>query len=198
LDRWLRTDEQHDVVVSLDEVLHQMERVAAGETHCWKWAIIALASATSGALACNLSGTMQIGALNKCDAIQIIASFKDDTKVKPPKKLRLASPDELLKRARREKRIERAGPTLSIGVDQKRAFTRIIGFRNTFMHFEPMGLSVEVSGMTAIFERVLSIIEQVIEDGWSFRHLSDEDRKHLVRVCQDLRRVIDKIDSLVV
>ncbi len=102
VETYLSTDEQHDVLVSLREVLHQVERVAAGDIHCWKWAVIALASAVNGTLTCNLSGTMQVGALRKDDAEQTIMALQRDGATEMPPKPRLAPPDILLKRARRE------------------------------------------------------------------------------------------------
>ena len=91
--QYLSTDEQHDVVVSLSEVAHQLERVAAGNIHCWKWATIALASAVNGALTCHLSGTMQVGALDEDDAYATIAALQKGAPVAVPTKPRLASPD---------------------------------------------------------------------------------------------------------
>lgn len=189
VETYLSTDEQHDVLVSLREVLHQVERVAGGNIHCWKWAVIALASAVNGALTCNLSGTMQVGALSKEDAEKTIAALQKDVETEIPPKPRLAPPDVLLKRARHEdKRIERAGPMLTIGSHQKRSFDRLFAFRNSFLHFEPLGWSIETSGMPYIFENVLQIIAQTVQDGWSFRHLDDHERADLENVRDDLTR----------
>lgn len=193
---YLTTDEQHDVLVSLREVRLQLERIAAGDVHCWKWAIIALASATNGSLTCNLSGTMQVGALNDDDAVAIVASLQHGSLTPRPAKPQLAKPDVLLKRARRaDKRIESAGPLLTISPDQKRSFTRLFEFRNGFLHFEPLGWSIETSGMPAIFEDVLQVVRQTVEDGWSFRHLDDHDRASLAEVMHDLSRQLAALRS---
>ena len=189
MDHWLATDEQRDVLVSLVEVRSQLERVSSGDIQSWKWAIIAMASAVNGALTCNLSGTIQVGALREDDAKQTISALQADSKNGLPNNPRLASPKELLKRARRsDKRFERAGPTIAIDSSQTKAFNQLFEFRNAFLHFEPLGWSIETSGMVHIFERVFSIVDQTICDGWSFRHLAPQDRHRLKNVRRDLRR----------
>lgn len=194
VETYLSTDEQHDVLISLREVLHQVERVTAGDIHCWKWAVIALASAVNGALTCNLSGTMQVGALREEDAESTIAALQKDAATEMPPRPRLAPPDVLLKRARRDdKRVERAGPTLTISPHQKRSFDRVFEFRNAFLHFEPLGWSIETSGMPSIFENVLQIVGQTLADGWSFRHLDDHDRAELERVLHDVTRRLEEL-----
>ena len=194
MENWLETDEQYDVLVSLSEVQHQVQRVADGDAHCWKWAIIAMASAVNGALTCNLSGTMHVGALEENDAKRKIAALQIDATIERPVNPRLARPRELLKRARRaDKRLETAGPPLTISDTQKRAFERLIEFRNAFMHFEPLGWFIETSGMVRIFEEVLSIIEQTSNGGWAFRHLIDRDREQLQIVLGELRHLFAKL-----
>ena len=124
-----------------------MERVAAGDIHCWKWAVIALASAVNGALTCSPAPCRSVHSAEE-DAERTIAALQKDAVTAMPPKPRLAPPDILLKRARREdKRIERAGPTLTISPHQKRSFDRVFDFRNAFLHFEPLGWSIETSGM---------------------------------------------------
>jgi hypothetical protein len=192
---WLDTDEQHDVLVSLIEVEHQLRRVADGNIHCWKWAIIALASAVNGALTCNLSGFMQVGALCEQDAEQMIASSQMDAKAERPKDPCLAKPGMLLKRARRtDKRLEPAGPILNIDSNQARAFRRLFHLRNAFLHFKPLGWSIETSGMVSIFQEMLSIIDQTITGGWSFRHLGNHDRKQLDQVRLELLHLLGDLD----
>ncbi|HEY9038310.1 MAG TPA: hypothetical protein VIN05_05115 [Roseovarius sp.] len=191
MERYLDTDEQHDVMLSLAEVLHQLERVAAGDVHCWKWAVIALASAVNGALVCNLTGTMQVGAFKEDNAKLKIAASQKDSTIEQPEKPFLARPTELLKRAvRANQRIENAGGILKINAAQKKAFNKLFHFRNSFIHFEPLGWTIETSGMSEIFERVLEIVGQVIDDGWAFRHLNDHDRQRLRNVQHDTHHLL--------
>lgn len=190
----MTTSEFDDVYSSLRETEHQLRRIQKVSTEAWKWATIALASACHGALVCNLSGTMQIGALTKCHAEQTIASFETNSGLEPPKAPKLAKPRELLKRARREDlRFERAGPALSVSSDQIRSFARLSHFRNQFLHFEPMGWSIEVSLLIATFSDILQIIDQVIDDGWSLRHLEEKKSDELKRVVHALPGLLDDL-----
>lgn len=104
-----------------------------------------------------------------------------------PERPLLATPYVLLKRSRRKDlRLERAGPVLAITPEQKRAFTQLFELRNRFLHFEPLGWSINTTGMAVMFEKVLTIVGQTIDDGWSFRHLSDSDRERLAQLYHNL------------
>lgn len=171
MSRYLRTDEQYDVLVSLKEVRFQILRTDQ-DIDCWKWALIALASAVNGALTCNLSGTAQVGALDKKTAKKMIAALQNDSGEQAPEP-RLAGPHELLQRAKGSGRIEGAGPHISVPKPQENSFRRIFKFRNQFIHFSPTGWSIELIGMPSIFLDVMQIIGATIDDGWSFRHLNE-------------------------
>lgn len=115
MQKWLITSEYEDVVVALQETEHQLGRIREGHIQGWKWATIALANACCGALVCNLSGSMQIGALTRCHAEKMIAAFEANSNLPAPKSVKLAGPRELLKRARRmDRRLEVAGPPLKL------------------------------------------------------------------------------------
>ncbi len=192
---WIETNEQYDVAVSLNEVLRQLDRVASGDVYAWKWAVIALSCAANGALICILSGTMNIGALGDDDVATTIEALQHDSIVQFPKYAKLAPPHTLLKRARRaDLRKEQAGSILKLNSSQTREFKKLVRLRNEFIHFAPMGWAIETSGMTSMVERVLTIIEQVIKDDWSFRHQSDDLRTHLIEACQNIHRACGRID----
>ncbi len=171
MPKYLRTDEQHDVLVSLKEVRNQIVRTDQ-DIDCWKWALIALASAVNGALTCNLSGTMQVGALCQKNAKRTITALQMDSSEELPEP-RLANPHELLRRAKGEGRIEQAGPLIYATASQEKSFLRLFEFRNQFIHFHPTSWSIEITGMPSIFLDVMQIIEGTIDDGWSFRHLDE-------------------------
>lgn len=192
--QYLSTDEQYDVLVSLREVFHQVERISAGNIHCWKWAVIALASAINGSLTCNLSGSMQVGALSHKDAVQTISALQYKGTTELPNRSHLASPTELLKRARRQdKRIERAGPILQVNSRQAKSFKRLFDFRNAFLHFEPLGWTIETSGMSSIFIDVVQLVELTVSDGWSFRNLNDHDLADIQTILHELRRHLAEV-----
>ena len=64
---YLETSEQLDVLHSMQEVLWQLQRDEKNRTNL-KWATIALCNALNSMLVCNLSGSMQVGALRQNDA----------------------------------------------------------------------------------------------------------------------------------
>src|SRR5688572_4047231 len=61
---WLRIDERSDVLASLSLCLNCLASATA-EPATWKWAILSLHNGLQGAMVCHLSGTAQLGALDK-------------------------------------------------------------------------------------------------------------------------------------
>ena len=60
------------------------------------------------------------------------------------------------------------------------------GVRNQFVHFEPMGWSLEVSGIPAIAALVARILNDIADAGWAFRY---KDRAWLNAFKADLERL---------
>lgn len=191
MSRYLRTDEQHDVLVSLREVRNQFQRIDH-DRNCWKWAIIALASAVNGALTCNLTGTMQVGALEMKCASKTIAALQKDSHEEMPQQ-RLASPAELLRRSKVSERIEAAGPRLEVLPLQEASFNRLFEFRDEFLHFKPSSVSIEISRLPSIVHNVMQIIKATIDDEWSFRHLDAPLQAELRELCD---RIIQELERL--
>jgi lactate dehydrogenase-like 2-hydroxyacid dehydrogenase len=75
-------------------------------------------------------------------------------------------------------RSNETGVTLS---DAELAWLRRIHdeVRNQFVHFEPMGWSLEVSGVPAIGQLIARILREMLDMGWAFRHLEREARAAL-------------------
>lgn len=187
LERWFELDEAEDVIVSLEEVGRQIER-AADNFDAWKWATIALISATNSSMVANLSGTMKVGALDEGNAKKTIAALQHDSQDKMPEPF-LANPSKMLSLAMgpEENQRERAGSIIQVDAECVRSFETLVDFRNGFMHFKPMSWSIEVSGFPKQFLNVLGIIEATFKDGWSYRHMEPQRYEELLKTCSDLR-----------
>lgn len=184
---YIDTDEQNDVLASL-------EMVQLALSHCednpnyWKWVVIALHSALQGALVCHLSDTAQLGALSNKSTTNWLDWYNRGRKGTMPKK-RLAGPQELLDRLIDGK--ARAGRmdagSVTVSPDQKRDFDLLHEFRNDFMHFQPTGWVIEISGMPRIVKSQTKIIADIFSKGWAFRHLDDGRKLALSTVLEKIR-----------
>jgi hypothetical protein len=192
-EQWMRTDAQHDVLVSLREVLNQLQRVE-DDVNCWKWALNALANAVNSALTCNLTGTMQVGALETKIAEATIEALQSGSGKKIPKP-RLASPHGLLERATdAAPRIEQAGTALKISPAQQKSFRRLFTFRDGFTHFKPTLWYIEVSGFPEIFRDVVQIVKAIIGDGRSFRR-DEALQSELRTLCDEITSKLQRLGS---
>ncbi|MBB5720729.1 hypothetical protein FHS72_000333 [Loktanella ponticola] len=186
-ERWLRLNETEDVFISLEEVARQIVRTNEN-FDAWKWGTIALISATSSALVANLSGTTNVGALEKQNAKDALAALQHDSQHVMTDPF-LADPLGMLKLAQRpkENRKERAGSPIQVDDEWVGSFKTLVRFRNGFMHFKPMSWSIEVSDFPTHFLNVLGIVEATFGDGWSYRHMKPRRYEELLKLSCDLR-----------
>lgn len=191
MERWIRSDEAEDVAGSVRHALR-----AAGMTgedpQAWKWAALALHSALQGACVCHLTTTaVPIGAVTPRNASEWIAYFersRHDANAEPPRTQLMALPD-LLKAVRKPHSAGDRSNQSGIGIsDGDLAWLRRFHeqVRNQFVHFEPMGWSLEVSGIPELAALVARIIGDIVATGWGFRH---QDRAWDEALANDLARL---------
>jgi hypothetical protein len=179
---WLSIDEQTDVLVSLSGCLHSLTE-AHREPAFWKHVIVNLHNALQGAMVCQLSGTAQLGALDK-KSLEKTLEWLRLGRIEPRDNCvphaRLADARTLFARIhKKSERKEDAGRVLSISKEQISSFERLHSFRNDFAHFTPKGWSIELGGLPNICLDTLAVIQMIADDGWAFRHLEDGRRADL-------------------
>ena len=199
---FVRADECQDVLGSLEQCAFSLAQARRSE-RAWKWVVLSLHSALQGAMVCHLSGTEQLGALQERDAIKWrewnnknLQEGDEDAGGPPPK--RLADANELFERLQRSAaRIEDGcGGEISIAEQQRVSFKRLHDLRNEFSHFSPRGWSIGLSGTKQAVDDVLSIIRLIADDGWPFRHMTEQDRSMLRSKIGEVRREADAIDHI--
>jgi hypothetical protein len=193
---WLTTDEANDVAGSIRHALRSGTFISQ-DPQSWKWVALALHSALQGACVCHLTTTAApIGALTKSNTEEWLAYFEEsrtNSDAKPPQTRLKALPD-LLKAVREARSAGDRSNEEGIVVSDKdlnwlRYFHDVV--RNQFVHFEPMGWSLEVSGIPGIASLTSRIINDIADSGWAFRHQEvawlAELRANLLRLPQVLR-----------
>ena len=197
MSKYVRTDERHDVLASLEQCALSLAQARRSE-RAWKWVVLSLHSALQGAMVCHLSGTEQLGALQKNSAAKWrewnernIQDGADDSGCPEPL---VADAKELFKRLHcSAARIEDGcGGVISITEQQRKSFDRLHKLRNEFSHFSPKGWSIELS-FKQVIDDVLNIMCLIADDGWGFRNMT-EDRNILRSKIEEVRREADAID----
>jgi len=191
LERWIKADEAEDVAGSVRHAL-RCRTLISQDDQAWKWLALALHSALQGACVCHLVGTAPpTGAVTNRNANEWNEYFnksRTDPKIKAPKTYLMALP-ELLKAIRQPHSAGDGSNTYGVRLtDAEYAWlTRFHGsIRNQFTHFEPMGWSIEVSGIPEIANLVSRIIGEILEMQWAFRH---ENQTWLNALRADLRQL---------
>jgi hypothetical protein len=182
---WVHTDEAEDVAGSIRHAL-RCRQFASDDPQAWKWVALALHSALQGACVCHLVTTASpLGAVTKENAGEWLAYFeasRTNPNISPPKTYLLSLPD-LLKAARKSQSAGDGTNTAGVKVtDQELQWLRRFhdDIRNQFVHFQPRGWSLEVSGVPALGEVIARIIGEILDIGWAFRH-TDKDWKQALR-----------------
>ena len=189
-NNWVRTDEAEDVAGSIRHILRCWPQTSE-DPQTWKWIALAIHSALQGACVCHLTTTARpFGAVTERNAAEWSAYFSEP-EGKPPETQLMALPD-LLKEVRKSNSAGNAGDGTSIRVNDSelqwlQRFHKQI--RNQFIHFAPMGWSIETSGLAGLAHLASRIIGEVLDKNWGFRH-KDEDW------CSKLRADLTALTNL--
>lgn len=188
---WVHTDEAEDVAASVRHVIRSRE-FTRDDPQAWKWVALALHSALQGACVCHLVTTAApVGAVTKQNAREWLAFFEAsrlDPAAKPPKTHLMALP-ALLKAVRKSR--SAGDRSNSSGVEiSDRDLQWLCRFheevRNQFVHFEPRGWSLEISGISELGKLIGRIIQRFLDIGWAFRH---QDKAWRSALAGDISRL---------
>ncbi|AEQ53506.1 hypothetical protein KKY_3521 [Pelagibacterium halotolerans B2] len=132
-----------------------------------------------------------MGAVTESNASEWLAHFEDsrtNPNAKPPKTHLMGLPD-LLTAVRKPRSAGDCSNAAGVAISESelnwlRRFHKNI--RNQFAHFEPMGWSIEVSGIPEITKLIARIIGEILEFGWAFRRLNFAQRKEMRRNLRTL------------
>ncbi len=173
--RWVHTDEAEDVAASVRHVIRSRE-FTRDDPQAWKWVALALHSALQGACVCHLVTTAApVGAVTKQNAIEWLAFFEAsrlDPAAKSPKTHLMALP-ALLKAVRKPRSAGDRSNSSGVEISDQdlqwlcRFHEEV---RNQFVHFEPRGWSLEISGISELGKLIGRIIQRFLDIGWAFRH----------------------------
>lgn len=193
--QYIETDEAEDVAGSIRHALRCAEFVR-GDPQAWKWGILALHSALQGACVCHLTTTAApLGAVTKRNAEDWISYFnqsRENQDTKPPD-TKLMNLPELLKAIRKQGAAGGNTNSAPIAISDKELawLNRLHDeFRNQFVHFAPMGWSIEVSGVPQIGQIIARIINDINDRGWAFRHLDPTKRNAMILDLEHLTEAI--------
>lgn len=196
-ETWFETSEQQDVLHSLRHAALCVGLASASPEN-WKWAIIAFHSALQGALACQLSGTMQIGALKADDALKWLEYLQHDRAPELPEpETRLAPIGVLFQRVttgceetKKRRPVEWVkdanNPIIPVDAATRNAFEKLVGLRNDFAHFTPRGWAIEVSGLAMLISRLAQFINEIVIGDWAFRRLRTEEQAEMRSILTEL------------
>jgi hypothetical protein len=194
MDSWVRTDETEDVAGSIRHVIRTAQFVSE-DSQAWKWVVMALHSALQGACVCHLTTTAApVGAVTQRNAGEWLAYFEEsrtDSNASPPETYLLGLPD-LLKAVRKPNSAGDHSNTVGVAISDAELswlgrFHKDI--RNQFAHFEPMGWSINMSGIPEIAKLIARIIAEILDVGWAFRHQNPEQRQEMKRSLQTLAAI---------
>ncbi len=178
---WIQTDEVDDVAGSVRHAMRSAEWVGQ-DSQAWKWVILSLHSALQGACVCHLTTSAQpVGAVTKKNATEWLEYFeksRKDSQLKPPKTYLLAFP-ALLKAVSRPNSAGDGSNSIGIALSNGELMDLLRfheEFRNQFVHFEPRGWSIEVTGIPKIAKLIARMITEMVDIGYAFRHQEHSQR----------------------
>lgn len=191
--RWLRTDAAEEAISALHAVAKSLNEVH-GDLFQWKWALVGLHAALQGFMVLALSAGGALPVLREEDAKRWLEAYERREQL--PDGLQLASFLELYKRIKGDDmlRYTHSQPFTPSGT-QGASIKRLNSLRNQFVHFVPMGWSLEVTDLPQMVLDCLSAIRFL---GWESSNVlwpSDEAEgrayKALEAACSETVKLID-------
>ncbi|WP_234791118.1 hypothetical protein [Agrobacterium rubi] len=179
-------DEAEDVAGSIRHVLRAATFVN-DDPLTWKWVVLTLHSALQGACVCHLTTTTApVGAVTERNASEWLTYFEaspTNPNLRPPKTHLKGLPDLLLAVRSSNSACDNS---YTAGVEISESELNWLGhfhknMRNQFVHFEPMGWSIEVSGIPEIAKVVARIIGEILQIKWASRHQDTVQREEMQR-----------------
>ncbi len=196
---WIRTDEREELL----ELCHFAAEYADGpvdQLSTWRWLILSSVMSFQSACVCAIDGAgvsrnnvfraTKRQAETGADALGNWFATNPD---QPVSKGKLAEPGELLRRIQRPDYLPQPH-TISITSDAIRDLRKLIKFRNGFIHFEPQGWSIEITGLPRMVDACWGVIEQLAILRPTFnRHLSSSQQNQIRQSIHSVRASMHKI-----
>ena len=158
MDRWLRTDEYVETKDSLEMVCEQLPKVV-DDLHRWKWVIISLHNALQGCMVLALMGSNSLDILTKKDQKKWLAAYRLQNGCFPEFYMdKFLCLYDKIKKTRLMKRFSHS-QTFKPKGQQTVSVKMLNRWRNEFIHFFPKNLSLEVSGLPAVVQDCIDIID---------------------------------------
>ena len=182
-DNYLRTNEYDDVLGSIRHAI-VCSRLVENDPQAYKWGILALHSALQGACVCHLVDSIApLGVVYNQQ--EWIDYFNNRDENKRPK-TKLKSLPELLNALQNSDTYKNGKIEIS-----KKEYDRLKYFndkiRNQFVHFEPQGWSLEISGLPDFACLIAKIIKEIHSKGYAFCHLHDDEQTDLINNLEELK-----------
>lgn len=187
-EEYIRTNEISDFLCSLAWTKIALDQVEINSDN-WKWVVLSLHSTLQGALVCHLTGTANLGALERGSAYDKWFAWLHNQTGDAPRRPRLADLKELSKRLQDQgSRLEVAGDIISLTQQQKLAIELLHELRNQFTHFQPQAWSIEVVGLRPMLASVVDVVSSIAKEHWPFRHADEQQLQLIEKRLIELRQ----------
>lgn len=162
--RYLRTDEREELIDTLEHTRLLSELIMT-DARRWKWFLVLLHNALQGACVCALRGadTSGISVLQNDVARKVHRWHERDRQgqqSEPYPEEKLESMLELFRRIKKDSYLPEAARYIS-DAQTDRDIRKLNALRNTFIHFTPMGLSLELIGLPRIAHNAYKVIDHL-------------------------------------
>lgn len=168
---WFRTDEKEDAIAAIAMFAECSARLLE-DIKYWKWAIISLHNVLQSVMVIYLRVGDSFLVMRQEDAEAWLAAHENGDPY-PETKM-----DSFMNLYGKIKKTPRGSYKFKPKGQQGASVKWLNMFRNQFIHFMPMGWSIEMSGMPSICNDCLDIIRELEENFLCIRWVDDEQRRH--------------------
>lgn len=196
---YAETDWTRDVIDSLLLLKLSLGYIESEPSFAVRWSVVAAHSAATSALAAHVSGTANLGALERRSYEQHCKAL--DEGLPFPSREAVASFSELLQRAtEKDAMLEPIGDVrtktgmLEIDPADIEKLAKLNTLRNRFVHFNSSDWTIEIAYALSAVDAAIRLVREILSYGWAFRadhHASTQIGTLLLGCESALRRSSD-------
>jgi len=190
---WLRTDELNEAIKALELVQELLPRVV-NDSYYWKWVIVALHNSLQGFMVCALQGSSKLNVLPDGVAAKWLEAYRGGSD-EIPKQILDTFPN-LYKKIKSERMIMYTESKKFVAKGQQDLHVRKLNrLRNQFIHYTPLGWSLEVSDLPAITRDCVEVIKFLALESWNILYREEQTRQDVEHLINMVQQSIEEIQK---
>lgn len=188
-DEFLRTDERNEAIMSLKKTI-QFLNETRDEVYNWKWVIISLHNCLQSFMILALKGSNSLSVMKPKDADRWLEAYYND---KEYPKVMMDNFHKLFQKIKGDSMLQFTYSKKFVSNERiDKSVYRLNELRNNFIHFMPMGWSIELRGLPRLVNDIIEIINFLLHDSGNIYFYEEGLQEYVGKLLDELASQINR------